>query len=181
MATIRQIRFCGLGGHGVVFAGTILGKAAIMEGKWVSGANAYGSQARGGLAKADVVISDQPIKYPHLLETDILLAFSQSAYMDQVSNVKPDSGAILFDQSQFQPEARGAIKQIGLAVTNTVLKELENKQVVNIAFLAAMNAIFDIVDYQSLEQTIQAEVPPQFLELNQKALVLGRKLGEAAR
>ncbi len=178
MATIKQIRLSGLGGHGVVFAGTLLGKAAVSEGKWVSGANAYGSQARGGLTGADVIISDQPILFPHILEIDILVAFAQSAYLSNQASVKPGSGIVLFDQSQFCPEENVSFRQLGMDITSQVLKELGNKQVVNITFLGAVNAQLGIVETKSLENTIRAELPSHLVEINLKALRLGERLGE---
>ena len=181
MATIKQIRLSGLGGDGVVFAGIILGKAAISEGKWVSGANAYGSQARGGLTRADIVISDQHILFPHIMEIDILVAFTQSAYLSNQALVKSGSGIALFDQSRFCPEADNSFRQIGVDITNQVLKELDNKQVVNIAFLGAMNAQLGLVDTNSLENIMRAELPSRLLEMNLKALHLGGRLGETIR
>lgn len=178
MATIKQIRLSGLGGHGVVFAGTVLGKAAISEGKYVSGANAYGSQARGGLTRADIVISDQPILFPHILEIDVLVAFAQSAYESNQASVKPGSGVVLFDQSQFSLEANASFRQIGMEITSQVLKELDNKQVVNIAFLGVMNAQLGIVETNSLEDIIRTELPSRLVEINLKALHLGQRLGE---
>ena len=178
MATIKQIRLSGLGGHGVVFAGTLLGKAAISEGKHVSGANAYGSQARGGLTRADIVISDQPILFPHILEIDVLVAFAQSAFESNQTSVKPGSGIVFYDKSQFLPGANESFRQIGLEITSQVLNELDNKQVINIAFLGAMNAHLGLVETKSLEDTIRTELPTQLVEINLKALDLGKRLGE---
>jgi len=181
MATIKQIRICGLGGQGIVFAGSVLGKAAILEGKWVSGANAYGSQARGGLARAEVVISDQPIKFPHIIETDVLIILSQSAYQTYAPQVKPKSGQIIYDRSLVTPDNDFSAKSSGINATDEALKEFGTKQVANIVILGAVNEMLNIVKQQSIVKTIQSEVPDQFLELNMNALELGVKLGGATK
>ena len=54
MTGLKQIRFAGFGGQGVVLAGTIVGYAAIHDGKWVSGSTSYGAQARGGSTRSEV-------------------------------------------------------------------------------------------------------------------------------
>ena len=52
MAPIKQVILCGLGGQGIVLAGTILSQAAFNDGKWVSSTNSYGAAARGGACRS---------------------------------------------------------------------------------------------------------------------------------
>ena len=68
MGQIKQVVLCGYGGQGIVLAGTMLGKAAFNDGKWVSSTNSFGSAARGGACRAEVVISDGPVIFPHVIE-----------------------------------------------------------------------------------------------------------------
>ncbi|MGQ9551711.1 MAG: 2-oxoacid:acceptor oxidoreductase family protein, partial [Candidatus Bathycorpusculaceae bacterium] len=53
-----EIRIGGSGGQGIVLAARILGKAAVLEGKNAVQTQAYGAEARGSLAKSEVIISD---------------------------------------------------------------------------------------------------------------------------
>ena len=39
MGEVKQVILRGFGGHGIVLAGTILGRAAFNDGKWISGKN----------------------------------------------------------------------------------------------------------------------------------------------
>ena len=80
MAEIRQVRLSGFGGQGVVLAGMLLGEAGVIEGRHVAGSNSYGAQARGSGCKSEVVFSDGPIDFPHVVTADILVAMSQGAY-----------------------------------------------------------------------------------------------------
>ena len=41
--------------------------------------HSYGPEARGGASQAEVIVSDQEIDYPEVLEADILLCMSQQA------------------------------------------------------------------------------------------------------
>ncbi len=61
----QEIRFAGYGGQGVILAAVILAEAAgLYENKEVAQTQSYGPEARGGAARADVVISDNAITYP---------------------------------------------------------------------------------------------------------------------
>jgi 2-oxoglutarate ferredoxin oxidoreductase subunit gamma len=74
MPNIMQVRLAGLGGQGVILAGLLLGQAGVFDGRSVSGSNFYGAQARGSGCKSEIVFSDGPIDFPHLVTADILVA-----------------------------------------------------------------------------------------------------------
>jgi len=106
MTGLKQIRFAGFGGQGVVLAGTILGYAAIHDGKWVSGSNSYGAQARGGSARSEVVISEEPITFPHVIRSDILIVLSQSAYDAHITDVAEDGALVIYDDLIVEPHGQ---------------------------------------------------------------------------
>jgi len=178
MGELRQILICGFGGQGVVLAGTILGYAAINDGKWVSGSNAYGAQARGGSARSEVVISKDPIKFPHVIQLDILIALSQSAYDKYIKNVSRKGSLVVYDDQMVEiKDTRGA-KQIAIPATKTAISELNSRQVANIVILGASVAISGIVSKKALRLSITENVEERFRELNLKALEIGYNLGE---
>jgi 2-oxoglutarate ferredoxin oxidoreductase subunit gamma len=181
MAEPKQIRFCGFGGQGVVLAGTILGYAAIKDGKYVSGSNSYGAQARGGSARSEVVISDEPIMFPHVIESDILVVLSQGAYDVYIKNIAQKGALVIYDDLMVQPSDLEDVQQIGIPATDTALHELESKQVANMVILGASVAITRIVQRQSLVSSIIENVAEQFRDLNVKALEVGYELGEDIR
>jgi len=178
MGELKQIRFCGFGGQGVVLAGTILGYAAIKDGKWVSGSNSYGAQARGGSARSEVVISDDPIKFPHVIESDVLVALSQSAYDVYIKNMAEKGALVIYDDLMIKPSHLRGVQQIGVPATNTAIHELESKQVANMVMLGASVAITKIVNRQALISSIIENVVERFRDVNVEALEVGFKLGE---
>ncbi|MBW1675861.1 MAG: 2-oxoacid:acceptor oxidoreductase family protein [Deltaproteobacteria bacterium] len=178
MGELKQIRFCGFGGQGVVLAGTILGYAAIKDGKWVSGSNSYGAQARGGSARSEVVISDDPIKFPHVIESDILVALSQSAYDIYIKNVARKGALAIYDDLLVKPSHLRGVQQIGVPATNTAIHQLESKQATNMVMLGASVAITRIVNRQALISSTIENVAERFRGVNVKALEVGFKLGE---
>jgi len=176
----RQVRLCGFGGQGVILAGTILGYAGINDGKWVAGSNSYGAAARGGSCQADVIISDKPISFPHVVVADILIALSQKAYDVYIKDVKSEGGIVIYDEQMVSAKELSGVKQIGIPVTNIAIKELSGKQVANIVILGAAVGITRVVNRDALTSAIEKNIPEKFKVLNLKAVELGFKLGSEA-
>jgi len=179
MTSAKQVRLSGFGGQGVVLAGTILGHAAIRDGKWVAGSSSYGAQARGGSARSDVVIADGPVVYPHVIEADILIALSQTAYDKYLAELAKDA-LVLFDDPMVSPKPLVGIKQVGIPSTSAALKELNQKQAANIVILGALASVSRIVSKEALKAAIAENVSSRFKESNLEALELGCRLGEQA-
>jgi 2-oxoglutarate ferredoxin oxidoreductase subunit gamma len=176
MGESKQVRISGFGGQGVVLAGTILGHAATKDGKWVAGASSYGAQARGGSARTDIVISDEPIVYPHVIEADVLVTMAQTAYSKYIEELA-EGALIIYDEEMVAPKAMDKAVQIGVAATSQAIKELNQKQSANIVILGAVAAITGLVTKTALIAAIAENVSARFKELNVKALELGFRLG----
>ncbi len=176
MAEIKQIRVCGFGGQGIILAGTILGHAGINDGKWVVGSSSYGALARGGPSRADVILSDKPIIFPYLIETDILIALSQEAYDKYIEDVKRDS-RVVYDEQLVSPRDITGLKQTSIPATNVAIEELNNKQVANIIILGATVEMTKITTNDALIAAIEETVERRFKDSDLKAVDTGFKLG----
>ena len=174
-----QIRFCGFGGQGIVLAGTILGHAGVNDGKWVAETNSYGAAARGGSCRADVVISDKAIVFPHVIKTDALVAMSQNAYEQYIKDSK-DSGLVIYDEQLVSPRATGGLRHIGIPATSTAINDLDSRQVANMVILGAAVEITKIIGRDALISAIEEDVPERFKALNLKAVDIGFKLAKEA-
>ncbi len=177
MGQLKQVRLSGFGGQGVVLAGTILGHAVIRDGKWVAGSSSYGAQARGGAARADIVVSDAPIVYPHVTVADILVAMAQTAY-DKYTEELSESPMVIYEEEMVLPRSMEKASQIAIPATSSAIKELGQQQSANIVLLGALAAITGIASMESLRAAITENVPHRFHDLNLKALELGAQLGE---
>ncbi|MBM4305882.1 MAG: 2-oxoacid:ferredoxin oxidoreductase subunit gamma [Deltaproteobacteria bacterium] len=177
MTEVRQVRLSGLGGQGVVLAGLLLGQAGIFDGKYISGSNSYGAQARGSGCKSEIVLSEGPVDFPHLTTADILIAMSQGAYNTYYTDVREQSGLILYDQGFVIPKDDLRVKQLGIPATETSVKRLKNKQVSNIVFLGALIEATRIVTPKAIRKAIAMHVSERFRPLNFKALRVGMELG----
>lgn len=177
---VAQLRFSGFGGQGVVLAGVLLGEAGIMDGKYVAGSNSYGAQARGSGCKSEIVFSDAPIDYPHVITADVLVAMSQSAYDSNQGDVNPEAGLIIYDETLIKPTGWARITQIGIAATERAMNELNNKQAANIVLLGALVGATGIVSRGAVEKAMGKHVAERFRSLNMKAFDLGIELGSKA-
>jgi 2-oxoglutarate ferredoxin oxidoreductase subunit gamma len=181
MSDTTQVRLSGFGGQGIVLAGMLLGQAGVLDGRFVTGSNSYGAQARGSGCKAEVVFSNGPIDFPHLITADVLVAMSQGAYNQYAGDVRPDSGMILYDQGQVRPQEDLLYNQIAVPASEQSLKKLKTTQTVNIVFLGALLSITKIVSPPSMRKAIRLQVPERFEKLNQEALTIGIHLGRRTR
>ncbi len=175
---VTQIRIAGFGGQGVVLAGTLLGHAAVRQGLWVAGSNAYGAQARGGAARSEVVVSSGPIAFPHVIRADILVAMSQAGYDAFIGRMAESGARVIYDSSLVTPGPVEGVRQAGISATDTAVTELEIKQVANIVMLGALAALTGVVGNEALETVARDQVPTRFLESNLRALARGFELGE---
>jgi len=181
MRTMTQVQISGFGGQGIVLAGVLLGQAGVLDGKFVTGSNSYGAQARGSGCKAEVVFSDDSIDFPHLLVADILVAMSQEGYQRYAPEVRETSGLILYDKGQVNPKQDLKVQQIAIPATEWAIKRLKAKQTVNIVFLGALTEITKLVSPQAMRQAIRLQVPERFRKLNLKALEKGIEVGRQVR
>jgi 2-oxoacid:acceptor oxidoreductase gamma subunit (pyruvate/2-ketoisovalerate family) len=61
LTAMHEVRLVGRGGQGVVTAGDLLGKAAVLEGRYAQSIPTFGPERRGALSQCTVRISDGEI------------------------------------------------------------------------------------------------------------------------
>jgi 2-oxoglutarate ferredoxin oxidoreductase subunit gamma len=181
MGEIKQIRLCGFGGQGIVLGGTILGHAGINDGKWVAGSSSYGSEARGSACRAEVIISDEPIIFPHVIKPDILIAMSQEAYDRYIKDMGQDGETVIYDELMVCIKEMSGLRQLGFPASSVATKELGNDLVANMVILGIVAEVTRIVSQNALLSAIEKNVPQRFKALNLRAAETGFKLGVAKR
>ncbi|MBT3756027.1 MAG: 2-oxoacid:ferredoxin oxidoreductase subunit gamma, partial [Candidatus Cloacimonetes bacterium] len=93
-----EIRLSGSGGQGLITAGIILARAAVIDKNRVTQTQSYGPESRGGASRADVIISNATFYYPEATHFDVLLALSQEACDKYSEDLKPD-GILIADST----------------------------------------------------------------------------------
>jgi 2-oxoglutarate ferredoxin oxidoreductase subunit gamma len=174
-----EIRFAGFGGQGIILAGVILGEGAILDGKNAVQTQSYGPESRGGAARSEVVISDDEIDYPAVIEADYLVVLSQPGYDKYGDEVKPGS-TVVIDQNLVDAEKHESAGDFYRLPFAKIADNLGNRIVMNIVMLGAVCAITKVVDKEKLLEAVKARVPKKFLDLNVKAFNEGFKVGTRA-
>ena len=94
----REYLFAGFGGQGLLFSGKVLAYKGLIEDKNVSWLPSYGPEMRGGTANCSVIISDEPVGAPIVLNPDVLVAMNLPS-LDKYENAVRKGGVILVDSS----------------------------------------------------------------------------------
>lgn len=178
-----EIRFAGFGGQGIIKSGIITAAAACIHGgKDAVQTQSYGPESRGGACKSEVVISEEEIDFPKVVEPDILVLMSQHAYNDYADDVK-SGGIIILDPDMIPREKEMKNVKVFRVPATKIAEELGRKIVANIVMLGAFVAITRALDENALKESIRENIPKGTEELNlaafQKGYDYGKKLAEA--
>lgn len=175
MANKTEIRFGGSGGQGVVLAAQILGKAAVRDGRNALQTQAYGAEARGSMAKSEVIISDDKIGFPAVRKCDILVAMNQESLNTLIGNMKED-GMLIADSTNVTdfPETKAQVYKI--PITETAKKAFGEAFYANMIMLGAFTKLTNLVSIEAMEKTIRENVSKKTIENNIKAFRKGLEL-----
>lgn len=170
-----EVLLAGLGGQGVQFAGDILARACTAAGMQVSVLPSYGAEARGTLIRTEVVISDEQIIYPGVLEPDIFVAFSQEAYDHFLPLLGPET-VVFYDSAAVLPPESSNVKPRKYAIPAIeAAAELGNARAANMVMLGALASASDLIPKEAITQTL-AEGSGKRAEASIKALETGIEL-----
>jgi 2-oxoglutarate ferredoxin oxidoreductase subunit gamma len=173
-----EIRLTGFGGQGIILSGYIVGKAAaIHDKKQATFTQSYGPESRGGACSAQVIISDEPVSYPHLINPSILVVMSQEAYSKYAPTLR-DGVLLIVDEDLVETgEVTSNVKLLSVPATR-LAEELGRKIVANIVMLGFFAAVTDVVSMEALREAVRTSVPKGTEELNLKAFQKGYEYGQ---
>ncbi len=176
-----RIVFSGSGGQGVITASIILAEAAVLhEDLNAIQSQSYGPEARGGATRADVIISDSEINFPKVLQPDLLICLTQTAFTKYHSILRP-GGALLTDVHYVKTHQRIDARRYELPMYDQVMEQIGNPVVLNVCMLGALIGLVDLVKPESVQEVLKQRVPKDFLPMNQHALQIGMELGRSGR
>jgi 2-oxoglutarate ferredoxin oxidoreductase subunit gamma len=170
-----EIIMGGSGGQGVVLAGQILGKAVAYEGRKVLQTQSYGAEARGSLARSEVIISENPIGFPAVRKCDILVAMNQESLNANLHYLK-DDGLLIVDSTNVQeiPETKAKIYKV--PITETCKKMFGEATYANMMMLGVLTKLTKLVSDETMKKVIEEVVPAKTLSANLKAFEKGQEL-----
>ncbi|UCF85960.1 MAG: 2-oxoacid:acceptor oxidoreductase family protein [Desulfobacteraceae bacterium] len=168
----------GSGGQGIITAAIILGEAAaIYEDLNAVQTQSYGPEARGGATRSDVIISEEPIHYPKVINPHFLVCLTQEAYNKYSGLIRP-GGLLLTDSHYAQRETKVDARQVELPMYKAVMEKIGKPIVFNICMLGAFIGLAGLVKATSIINVLEDKIPASFLEMNKQALEIGLQLAE---
>jgi 2-oxoglutarate ferredoxin oxidoreductase subunit gamma len=172
----KEIRIAGFGGQGVILSGIIVGKAAsIYDNCFAALTQSYGPESRGGSCHVEIVISDEPIDYPYVINPEIVILLSQEAY--NIFGKKVSEGTLVIVDSDFVKVDPSQKNNPLIIQASRMAQELGRKMVANIIVIGFLAAVSDVVSSEALKKAILDSVPHGTADLNMKAYNSGYNYG----
>ncbi len=173
------IRFCGLGGQGIILSAVVLGTAAVeYGGKRGAQTQSYGAAARGGECKSDLILSDKEITSPIADKADILVVMSQQAYDRYIDSLKSGGLLIIDPEMVTTLKERNDVKSIEVPATKTAFEKIKNKITANMIMLGFLQDFAGLTSEENLKRAIKNLIPEKFLEADLKAVEEGIKISK---
>ena len=173
-----RIVFSGSGGQGVITAAIILAEAAVLhENLEATQSQSYGPEARGGATRSDVIISSKTIRFPKVIQPNVLVCLTQEAYNKFYSIIRP-GGLLVADSRYVTIERKVDARQHEIPMYENVMEHIGKPIVFNICMLGTLMGMTDMVRPESIMKVLENRIPSRFLEMNEQALNLGLELGK---
>ncbi len=179
------MRFTGVGGQGVLLAGSIFAAAKINAGGNGLKTSTYTSQVRGGPTVVDITLEDGDILYPYANdgEIDFMLSVAQVSY-DQFKRGVKKGGIIVIEPNLVKPSAEDKKNWTIYEIPIITIAKEEIGNVITQSVLALSIANYmtnNTVDPEILRSTMLSKVPKKVHDINEKAFDLGIKYAKKAQ
>jgi len=167
--------FAGFGGQGILFAGTVLARAATAEGREVLWIPSYGPEMRGGTASCTVIVAEEPIGSPVVDQADAVVALNPPSLAKFEPIVAP-GGLLVLNRSLIEAEVRRDDVEVVDLPCTALAREAGDDRLVSVVALGALLARRPLVSLQATRAAIEAIVSakrPQILAADLAALQAG--------
>ena len=170
-----EIVIAGFGGQGVLFAGQVLAYAAMDNGKVVTWIPSYGPEMRGGTANCTVIVSDDEIGSPLVLNPKAAIVLNLPS-LDKYEPLVATGGVLVVNASLINrgPE-RTDVASVFIPA-NEIAEELGEKRLTNMVALGALLECLPVLPIQTIEAALEAHLPERhkrLLKVNYQALAHG--------
>jgi len=173
-----EIRIGGFGGQGIILSGYIIGKAAaIFDNKFSTLIQSFGPEARGSSCSAQLLISDNQILYPYLVQPEISIILSTDAF-DRFGGELKSGGIMLVEKDLVQADKVPKGVKVYAVPATRLAEEMGRKIVMNIITVGFFSATTGITSYEATRKAVESSVPPGTEEINLRAFDTGYNYGK---
>ena len=176
-----ELLIAGMGGQGILLAGTIVGTAvSVYCGLNATQIVSYGPEARGGRVYTEVVLSDEEIDYPRVRSADFVIVMSQRAYDEFARRVKP-GGLLIYDPDLVEPHDPPEWARLVSVPATRIAERLGMHRSANMVMLGFLTAFCELLRPEDVEKAIAHRLKREFVETNIRAFREGYRMGLKAR
>jgi len=181
----RSVILAGFGGQGLLFAGQVLARAALAEGRTVSWMPSYGPEMRGGTASCTVIAGDGEIGSPVVDRYDAAVVMNPPSLAKFAPRVA-EGGLLLVNASLVaEPWPVVGLHELRLDCTQLAAEAGDDK-LISVVALGALVGRIGVVSADATREAIREVVGakrPQVLEADLAAFDAGLRAGarEAVR
>lgn len=180
MSVQKEVIISGVGGQGMMLCGTMLAKAAVIyDHKRATMSTEYGTETRGTFAKSEVIISDDEIFFPDVMEPNLIVCLHQIAY-NRYYNKIDHKTLLLYNSDELTPAPTTAAHEKGLPITK-LARELGNPSVSNILILGAISSYLNAASPHGIKRVIREffqHKGENVVAINERAFEIGFQLGQ---
>jgi 2-oxoglutarate ferredoxin oxidoreductase subunit gamma len=172
-----EIRYAAVGGQGIITAGALLVDIAVeKENKYALESPTYTATVRGGPTKVDVIIDNEKIIFPQASAIDFFVCTYQKPFDLYKSRLKDDAIVVIDSNLVKDLGDTKSWKIYRVPIINETKKQLGNIVLTSVVTLSMTQKLTEIIQFQNMIDYVEHWAPKEFLELNMKAIEVGRQL-----
>lgn len=186
----KNIMIVGVGGQGSLLASKLLGHLLLTEGYDVKVSEVHGMSQRGGSVVTYVRFGEKV--YSPIIDkgqADFIVSFEKLEAARYLEYLKTDGRIVVNTQeidpmpvitgaAQYPADLVEKMEALGAKVDAmdclSLAEQAGSSKAVNIVLMGRLSKYFDEIPVEKWQKAIEDCVPAKFLELNQKAFLLGR-------
>jgi len=171
----ESLIIAGFGGQGIILAGKVVAQAAMVSGREVTYMPSYGAEVRGGTANCMVIIAEESIASPMVINPDTLIAMNNASYHKFAPRIKPGGLLVLNSSKVPDKPQRDDIEVLAIPVDDIAI-ELNNPRSANMVALGAYLQKRGLIDPETAASCLENVLAPrhhQTIPANQQAIRRG--------
>lgn len=171
------IRFAGIGGQGILFAGKILAETALEAGRHPCFVPSYGAEKRGGPSECTVILSRGELPCPCVTKSRAAAVMNEASLTREEQRLEPNG--LLVVNSSVCGEVKPSQPDISLFLVpaGDLAQNLGNDRVANVVMVGALVELLELFAPEHLARGLEKVLAgkPNMLPVNRKALESGRE------
>ncbi|GMT47163.1 MAG: ketoisovalerate oxidoreductase subunit VorA [bacterium] len=182
----KSIIIAGSGGQGILLFGRLIAHTLMIQGKNVTYFPSYGAEIRGGTANCSIIVSDDLIGSPAVLNPDILIVFNCQSLERFLPRLKKE-GILFYDSSLITHDECGRLSMVdessgfhsfGVEASGKAagLGSIKYANMVMFGALLKKTLISDLFRAEKALKTLVSERHLAFIPENLEAIKVGYEL-----